>query len=162
MSIKCVFHPPQPVHGIALAGFLRGPILCRAAAEDGEIKPDEGFPEQNGFSDSLLRRPRSSFVKMRPAEDEAPSRPRLCFDCTGSGRIPCQSCKGFGYLPKGGYQVKTSIRSDRLLKSRWTAMADTVGWRHFEAVQVRKDEKKAAFVLLQVSYRHRMMLLLVL
>lgn len=47
---------------------------------------------------------------------------------------PRTACSGTGILPRGGYSPNKNppIRTDRLVGSQWTAVSDTLGWRHFE------------------------------
>ncbi|WIA11765.1 hypothetical protein OEZ85_011859 [Tetradesmus obliquus] len=46
---------------------------------------------------------------------------------------------------------KNPLNMSRIIGSKWTAMQETLGWRHFRVTQQRKLDKHTAFLLLQAS-----------
>lgn len=67
---------------------------------------------------------------------------------SSSGTAPCNACSGSGHLPRGGYHKRNPVpNAARIVGSKWTAMARTLGWRHFTAVERRKQGKDS-YVLL--------------
>ncbi|GAX77780.1 hypothetical protein CEUSTIGMA_g5223.t1 [Chlamydomonas eustigma] len=58
-----------------------------------------------------------------------------CAECSGKGHVLCPACSGSGCLQRGGYNKRITLRLNRILGSKWTAMQETMGWRHFRVVQ---------------------------
>eukprot|EP00195_Chlamydomonas_chlamydogama_P009929 CAMPEP_0202906202 /NCGR_PEP_ID=MMETSP1392-20130828/37761_1 /ASSEMBLY_ACC=CAM_ASM_000868 /TAXON_ID=225041 /ORGANISM="Chlamydomonas chlamydogama, Strain SAG 11-48b" /LENGTH=139 /DNA_ID=CAMNT_0049594593 /DNA_START=316 /DNA_END=735 /DNA_ORIENTATION=+ len=71
--------------------------------------------------------------------------------CQGRGSVPCKACNGTGRLGRGGYNKKTTLNMSKILHSKWTAMQETLGWRHFRVMQMRKGTAGVTFLLLQAS-----------
>ncbi|KXZ45765.1 hypothetical protein GPECTOR_50g558 [Gonium pectorale] len=50
-----------------------------------------------------------------------------------------------------GYNKKNRVDMTRIVGSKWTAMQETMGWRHFRVIQCRKGSGALAFVQMQAS-----------
>eukprot|EP00879_Flechtneria_rotunda_P004387 GHRR01004638.1.p1 GENE.GHRR01004638.1~~GHRR01004638.1.p1 ORF type:complete len:307 (+),score=67.44 GHRR01004638.1:157-1077(+) len=80
-----------------------------------------------------------------------------CLGCSGTGRVTCKECEGRGFLRRGGYNKKNPLNMARIRGSKWTAMQETMGWRHFMVLQHRKLDRQV-FVLMQASCDHSIQL----
>ncbi|MCO5611233.1 hypothetical protein L7F22_065484 [Adiantum nelumboides] len=86
---------------------------------------------------AFYKQPPDSFVK--PLTTIYPRAP--CRFCRGEGTIICEGCGGKGFLGKGGYHAKNRVDIPRIVGSKWTAMEQTFGWRHFEVASKQKEGK---------------------
>eukprot|EP00897_Mesotaenium_endlicherianum_P003903 jgi/Mesen1/3540/ME000198S02744 len=102
-----------------------------------------------GFSDFTKRQ---TSLKLEKGEGNQFSRslsemyPRLpCRICRGTKQVPCECCHGKGILSKGGYHRRNPVNIERIRDSKWTALEQTFGWRHFR-IESKKRQGKEWFV----------------
>ncbi|KAG2438643.1 hypothetical protein HXX76_005190 [Chlamydomonas incerta] len=99
------------------------------------------------YGGSFVRRT----VPVAPAE-ELELIPQRCSNCGGTGSCTCVDCGGRGRLGRAGYNKRNRVDMTRIVGSKWTAMQETMGWRHFRVIQCRKGSGAGmAFVQLQAS-----------
>ncbi|KAF6265840.1 hypothetical protein COO60DRAFT_1291937 [Scenedesmus sp. NREL 46B-D3] len=117
---------------------------------------DDAIISSTSRSSGSLNSASGSDAVAEAAEAHAAAAQRLsgCLICQSSGRVPCKECDGRGFLKRGGYMKKNPLNMSRITGSKWTAMEETLGWRHFRVIQQRKLDKHTAFLLLQASCDH--------
>lgn len=92
-------------------------------------------------------------LSQRFTSDKLRATHSACPVCGSAGTVACKSCQGTGHLQRGGYNKRNPVDMTRVIGSRWTAMQQTLGWRHFRVTQVRKQGKNS-FLLMQASCDH--------
>ncbi|KAI8469723.1 MAG: hypothetical protein J3K34DRAFT_273916 [Monoraphidium minutum] len=142
---------------------LSAPAAAAAAPEQqhGASPPQQQQQQQQqqaearalepGPSSSPSPPPRASSPAAASGRGSARINPSACPQCEGSGRVACKECGGSGRLKRGGYQKSNRVDLGRILDSKWTAMEETLGWRHFRCLAVRKAGRRATFLLLAAS-----------
>ncbi|GIL85582.1 hypothetical protein Vretimale_13319 [Volvox reticuliferus] len=91
------------------------------------------------------------FIRRQHLEPEPELIPQRCSKCGGTGKCTCSDCAGRGRLSRAGYNKKNRVDMTRVVGSKWTAMQETMGWRHFRVIQCRKGASGVAFVHMQAS-----------
>ncbi|GFR43300.1 hypothetical protein Agub_g4366, partial [Astrephomene gubernaculifera] len=83
---------------------------------------------------------RSSFYgglfHRRPVPSPPELVPQRCPHCGGTGTVTCGDCGGRGRLSRAGYNKRNRVDMARIIGSKWTAMQETLGWRHFRVAQL--------------------------
>mmetsp|Transcript_17161 Transcript_17161/g.43041 ORF Transcript_17161/g.43041 Transcript_17161/m.43041 type:complete len:256 (-) Transcript_17161:556-1323(-) len=125
-----------PSHVHARFGHAHGRPLAMPIPAVGSSQ--EASPQETGSQPSSLEEKVQRMVSTG-----------MCSACRGSGRVPCTACNGTGKLSRGGYNKKTTLPKE-IINSKWTAMEDTIGWRHFRVMSQRKAGAQA-FLLMQAS-----------
>jgi tryptophan-rich hypothetical protein len=140
-------HPPVLMRATLLPLPVVPPLFSLSAPTH---RPSLRCTAQADHSVPLRSPPATSFTKGRISGARGANGERVCLDCNGSGVVSCVPCKGKGTLARGGYQRRTPLNVKHLNGSKWTAMSDTFGWRHFVVKQVKK-EGGAPYALLEAS-----------
>ncbi|GLC77822.1 hypothetical protein PLESTB_000957500 [Pleodorina starrii] len=112
-------------------------------------------PSRTALNGRALIICRSSFhfIRRQYVEQEREQEliPQRCSKCGGTGKCTCADCAGTGRLSRAGYNKKNRVDMSRVVGSKWTAMQETMGWRHFRVIQCRKGASGVAFVQMQAS-----------
>ncbi|GIL59661.1 hypothetical protein Vafri_14391, partial [Volvox africanus] len=100
---------------------------------------------------STICRSSFQFIRRQHLEPEPELIPQRCSQCGGTGKCTCSDCAGRGRLSRAGYNKRNRVDMTRVVGSKWTAMQETMGWRHFRVIQCRKGASGVAFVHMQAS-----------
>ncbi|KAJ7535425.1 hypothetical protein O6H91_12G032800 [Diphasiastrum complanatum] len=133
--------PPPPYPVLDLSGAGAGAEVGRGCSYGGQVLWSREQKQKQRLCVGLATKPAAGAVEdyysssssssqfVKPLKEMYPPLP--CRICKGSGKTPCSKCEGRGSLRKGGYQKKNPLDMSRVIGSKWTAMEQTFGWRHF-------------------------------
>lgn len=78
-----------------------------------------------------------------------PTTLQKCKLCHGTGTFACETCRGLGMLPPGGFTRRNTVPYSRVVGTQWTAVNSIRGkWRHFRCVGKKGHSAKDAVAVL--------------